>query len=137
MYTQPLFRFLCKGPVRVVFRIRTTMQRFLYCTSYEVSCLLGLVLPTASRVVKTGIEKCLCIRIASKVFFAWYGMHQARPSLKKILSILASMDSDGLCRRHSAARAYWRRDCVTGAGTSVLAVSASMGSSSKSGLGSC
>ena len=48
-----------------------TMQRFLYCTPYEVSCLLGLVLPTASRVVKTGIEKCLCISTASKVSFGW------------------------------------------------------------------
>ena len=47
------------------------MQRFLYCTLYEVSCLLGLVLPTASRVVKTGIEKCLCISTASKVPFGW------------------------------------------------------------------
>ena len=117
-----------------------TMQRFLYCTPYEVSCLLGLVLPTASRVVKTGIEKCLCISIASKVSLGWMRYASGTTLSKKTLSILGSMVSDGLCRRHSAARACWRRDCVSpGSGTSVLAVSASMSSpaSSKSGSGSC
>ena len=117
-----------------------TMQRFLYCTPYEVSCLLGLVLPTASRVVKTRIEKCLCISTASKVSFGWMRYASGTTLSKKTLSILGSMVSDGLCRRHSAARACWRRDCVSaGSGTSVLAVSASMSSpsSSKSGSRSC
>ena len=99
MYTQPLFRFLCKGPVRVVFRSGPTMQRFLYCTPYEVSCLLGLVLPTASRVVKTGIEKCLCISIASKVSLGWMRYASGTTLSKNTLSILGSMVSDGLCRK--------------------------------------
>ena len=140
MYTQPLFRFLCKGRSVLYFGSGPTMQRFLYCTPYEVSCLLGLVLPTASRVVKTGIEKCLCISTASKVSFGWMRYASGTTLSKKTLSILGSMVSYGLCRRHNAARACWRRDCVSpGSGTSVLVVSASMSSpsSSKSGSGSC
>ena len=91
MYTQPLFRFLCKGPVGVVFRIRTN--------NAEVSELY-----TVRSLMFAG-ACCAHVSTASKVSSGWMRYASGTTLSKKTLSILGSMVSDGLCRRHGAARA--------------------------------
>ena len=140
MYTQPLIRILCKGLVRVLFRIRTTNADFFVLYTVRSLMVSGACLAHSLPCRQDRDGKMFMHQHSQQGILRRDAVCIRDHLSKKTLTILGSMDSDGLCRRHSAAKACRRRDCVSpGSGTSVLAVSASLSlpSNSESGSESC